>query len=231
MEHQVQHEFFQNHAQSAGTHLAGHSLAGDGPQRFVAKLQPHILKFEQALVLLDDGILRPGEDFDQRKFVQIFQHTDNRQAPNKFRNQAELDQIFRLDFAEQFKVPLARHVVFLLILGAGAEAERLLPHAPANNLFQPHKRSSAYKEDVGGVDRSKFLVRVLASALRRNVGDGSFQNLKQGLLHAFARYIAGNRGIFVLAPDLIDFVDIDDAGLGPAHIAFGSLQKLEDDVL
>ena len=74
-------------------------------------------------------------------------------------------------------------------------------------------------------------MRMLASALRRNVGDGAFQNFQQRLLHAFAGNIARDRRIFVLAADLIDFVDVDDAGLGAAHVAVGRLQQLEDDVL
>ncbi len=45
------------------------------------------------------------------------------------------------------------------------------------------------------------------------------------------RNIAGDRRILVLAPDLIDFVDVDDAGLGAADIAVGRLQQLQDDVL
>ncbi len=72
---------------------------------------------------------------------------------------------------------------------------------------------------------------MLAPTLRRHVGDRAFQNLEQRLLHAFARHVAGDRWIFVLAPDLVDLVDIDDASLGAAHVAFGRLQKLKDDVL
>ena len=72
---------------------------------------------------------------------------------------------------------------------------------------------------------------MLAPALRRNVGDSSFQNLQQGLLYALARNIAGNGRVFVLAPNLIDFVDVDDPGLRAAYVAVGCLQQLEDDVL
>jgi len=44
-------------------------LARDGPQGIVGELQPDILELEQPLVLLDDRILGPGQDFDQREFV------------------------------------------------------------------------------------------------------------------------------------------------------------------
>ena len=66
-------------------------------------------------------------------------------------------------------------------------------------------------KNVGGIDRSEFLVRMLAATLRRNVGHGAFENLQQSLLHAFAGNIARDGRIFVLLGNLIDFVDIDDA--------------------
>src|SRR5580704_9110038 len=155
MEHQVEHQLFENHAQSASPYLTGHSLPCDRSQSLVVELQPHILKLKQPLVLLDDGILGTGQDFDQREFVKVFQHTHNRQASDEFRDQAKLDQVFRLDFAQQLKVALARNRhIFLFRLFAAAEAQRFLSHTPSDDLFQPNKRSSANKEDVGGVDRS-----------------------------------------------------------------------------
>src|SRR5258708_8427080 len=72
---------------------------------------------------------------------------------------------------------------------------------------------------------------MLAAALRRNVSHRSLQNLQEGLLHALAGNIASDRGVLVLASDLVDFVDVDHAGLGAADIAVGSLQQLENDVL
>ena len=66
------------------------------------------------------------------------------------------------------------------------EAQRLLADAAAHHALQADERSAADEEDVGGVDGGELLVRMLASALRRNVGHGAFKNLEQGLLHAFA---------------------------------------------
>src|SRR5580693_769618 len=232
VEHQVEHQLFENHAQAAGAHFARHSLPGNGSQSLVGELQAHVLELEQPLVLLDDGILRPGENLNQRKFVQIFEHSHNGQPSDKFRNQSELDQIFRLNLAEQFEVALARdRDIFLFGFLAGTEAKRFLSHPPSDDLLQANERPAADEENVSCVDRSELLVGMLAPALRRDVGDRSFQNLQQGLLHAFAGNIAGNRGILVLAPDLVDFVNVDDAGLGAAYVALSRLQKFQDDVL
>ena len=108
---------------------------------------------------------------------------------------------------------------------------RLLADAPPDHLFQADERAAADEQDVGGVHRREFLVRMLAAALRRNVGDRAFENLQQRLLHAFARNVAGDGRVLVLAADLVDFVDVDDALLAALHVAIGGLQQLEDDVL
>src|SRR5579859_647139 len=233
MVHQVEHQFFQNHAQAARAHFAGQGLTGDGMQGVFGEFKPDVLKFKQALILLGNGVLGPDKDFDQCGFIQVVQDTDDRQTSHKLGYQAELDQVQRLALGEQFGIALGfrnkldRVFIFLV---AGAEAHGLLAHAAANNLFQPYKGASADKQDVGRVYRGEFLVRMLAATLRRNVGDGAFQNLQQRLLHAFAGDVARDRGVLVLAADLIYFINVDDAGLGTAYIAISRLQQLEDDV-
>src|ERR1035437_4580713 len=232
VEHQIEHEFFQNHAQPPRSHLACHRLTRNRPQSLVAKLQPHVFELKQPLVLLDDVILRPGQDFDERELVQIFQHAHHRQAAHKFRNQPDLDQVFRLDLGQQFLgTLLGSNRVVLFGLFATAETERLLAHSAGDDLVEPDEGSAADEEDVGRVHWSEFLVRVLAPALRRNIGDCAFQNLQQRLLHAFARNVACDRRILILPPDLVDFIDVDDARLGAAHVPVRRLQQLEDDVL
>ena len=72
---------------------------------------------------------------------------------------------------------------------------------------------------------------MLAPALRRHRRDGAFDDLEQRLLYAFARDVAGDRGVVGLAADLVDLVDIDDPALGALDIVIGRLQQLEDDVL
>src|SRR5215467_966824 len=72
---------------------------------------------------------------------------------------------------------------------------------------------------------------MLASTLRGNVRNRSFQNLQQSLMHAFTRNVASDGGVLILAADLIDFVDVNDAGLGAVDVAVCRLQQLEDNVL
>ena len=194
---------------------------GDGLQGVVAKLQSNIFKLEQFLILPDDRVLGLGQDLDQRFLAQIFEDGHHRHAADEFGNEAELDQIDGLDLFQHVDVAAVR------IAGAAAASGDAVsswarkpmdlgPDALGNDFFEADERSAADEQDVGGVDRREFLVGMLAAALRRNVGDRAFQDLQQRLLDAFARNVAGDGGILVLAADLVDFVDIDDALSGSA---------------
>src|SRR5262249_57989958 len=101
------------------------------------------------------------------------------------------------------------------------EAKRLPSCTTLDLLLESHERAAADEEDVGRVDLEELLVRMLASALRRDVGDRAFEDLQQRLLDAFARHVARDRGVLVLAADLVDFVDVDDALLALLDVAAG----------
>ena len=72
---------------------------------------------------------------------------------------------------------------------------------------------------------------MLAPALRRHARGRAFHQLEQRLLHAFARHIAGDRRIFGLARNLVDFVDVNDPALRPLDVVVARLQQLQDDIL
>src|SRR5437868_4540303 len=103
------------------------------------------------------------------------------------------------------------------------KAQRAAADALFDNFLKADERAATEKQNVGGIDRRKFLVRVFAPALRRNVGDRAFENLEQRLLYALTTDVAGNGRILVLLGDLIDLVDIDDALLRLLHVAIGGL--------
>src|SRR5690606_27525189 len=113
----------------------------------------------------------------------------------------------------------------------GTKAYRTAPQSLLNQVLQSDERSSADEENVGCVDLNKFLMGVLASSLRGNVGYSSFKNLEQCLLHPFTGYITGDRRVLILARDLVDLVDIDDPLHTALAIASGSLQELQNNVL
>jgi hypothetical protein len=89
-----------------------------------------------------------------------------------------------------------------------------LPEPPADDVLEPDERAAADEEDVRRVDLDVLLLGVLAAALRRHVGDGALEHLEQGLLHALAGHVAGDRDVVRGLADLVDLVDVDDAALG-----------------
>lgn len=120
----------------------------------------------------------------------------HRQAADELRNQAELDQVFRLDFGQH----LAHFLLALAALHLGAEADAAdVGGTGLDHLVQPGERAAADEQDVLGVHLQEFLLRMLAPALRRNACHGAFDQLQQGLLHAFAGHIAGDRRVLALA--------------------------------
>ena len=71
---------------------------------------------------------------------------------------------------------------------------------------------------------------MLAAALRRNAGNGPFEDLQQGLLDAFTGNVTGNGRVFRFAGNLIDFVDVDDAPFSFGNIVISGLDELEQAV-
>src|SRR5690606_2792277 len=113
----------------------------------------------------------------------------------------------------------------------GVEADALLADPRFDDLFEAGERAAADEQHVRGVDLDELLVRVLAAALRGHRGRGAFEDLEECLLDAFTGDVAGYRRVLALAGDLVDLVDVDDAGLGRLDVVVGGLDELEQDVL
>src|SRR5213082_2582230 len=104
-------------------------------------------------------------------------------------------------------------------------------HAPGDDLFKPLERPATNKQDVACVNLDEVLVWVLAARLGRHVRHRSLDDLEERLLHALARYIAGDGVVVAFAGDLVYLVYVDDPLLGPLYIEVGGLQKAKEDVL
>ena len=201
-------------------------LIGDGLQGVAAELEFHPVHVEQPGVLLHQCVLRLGQDLHERVLVQVGHRRDDGQAADELGDQTELDQVFRHDLGE---------VVLGVDLGLGvhlgAESQSTLADAVGDDLLQARERTGHDEQHVGGVDLDKFLVGVLAAALRGHRGLGALQDLQQRLLHTFTGDVAGDRRVLALAGDLVDLVDVDDARLGALDVIVGGLDELEQDVL
>ena len=72
---------------------------------------------------------------------------------------------------------------------------------------------------------------MLAAAGGRNACHRALKNLKQRLLNALARNIAGDGQVLGLARDLVDLVHVDNAHLRALNVAVGGVDEFEQDVL
>ena len=111
------------------------------------------------------------------------------------------------------------------------EPDALVPDALLDDLLEAGERSTEDEQHVGRVDLDELLVRMLAATLRRHRRLRALEDLQQRLLDAFTRHVAGDRRVLALAGDLVDLVDVDDAGLGLLDVEVGGLDQLEEDVL
>ena len=119
---------------------------------------------------------------------------------------------------------------FSLALDVAVKANGAVIVSLFDDLFQAIKSTAANKENVLGIDLNKFLVGVLSTTLRRNVGYRSFQDFEKCLLHTLTRNVARDRAIFALARDLVDLVDIDNAALCLFDIKIGRLNQTQKNV-
>src|SRR6516165_7927498 len=225
--HGVEQHRLEDRAQPAGTGLSLHGAMRHRTQRLVAELELRAFHLEQAPVLLGECVLRLGEDRDQRALVELIERRHDRQAADELRDQPVLDEILGLDVVEQ--VAPVRAGINAAHFGGKADAALL--RAVENDLFEPRERPAADEQDVARVDLQELLLRVLASTLGRHGRDGPLDELQECLLHAFAGDVARDRRVIGLARDLVDLVDVDDAGLGLLDVVVALLQQLLNDVL
>src|SRR6202040_2701134 len=152
------------------------------------------LHLEQPLILLHQRGLRLPEDALEDQLVEILKGGQHGQPPDEFGDEAVLQQILRRDLAEDFAGAAVFRRDYL-----GTEADRARPAARRDDLLEPGEGTAAYEQNIGGINLQEFLLRMLASALRRHRRDGAFHDLEQGLLHALARDVARDRGVVGLA--------------------------------
>src|SRR5437660_658421 len=227
IEHQIEQHLFQDRTQAAGPGFPRQGFLGDRLQRLRPHLQIHSLHAEQLLILLDESVLRLGQYLDQGLLVEFHERRHDRQPPYELRYQPVLDEVFRLDRAED----LADVLAVLQAPHVRAEADAALFGAAADDLFQAVECSAADEQDIGGVHLHEVLVGMLAAALRRHGRDRSLDQLQQSLLHALAVNVPGDRRVVGLARALVDLVDIDDAALRLVDVVVAVLEQLLDDVL
>ena len=151
------------------------------------ELQLDVLELEHLAVLLDQRVLRLGEDLDQRLAIEAAHRADHRQAADELGDQAELEQVLGQHLGEQLARDPCR------------PCERTVPWKPTP--LWPMRLSMICSSPANAPPQmnSMFVVSIWMNSwcgcLRPPCGGTdatrALEDLQQRLLHAFA---ADSRG-------------------------------------
>ena len=90
----------EDRAQGAGTGAAADGFLGEGAQGVAGDAELHAVHGELLAVLFDQRVFRLGEDGHQFVLGQFAQRGNDGQAADEFRDEAEVEQVLRLDVFE-----------------------------------------------------------------------------------------------------------------------------------
>src|SRR6201998_21711 len=93
--HHRQQDFFHDGPQATGARAAVNRLIGDRFKRVVSELQLDAVHLKEPGVLLDQSVLRFGQDLHQRLHVQVGDRGNHWETTDEFGDQTELDQVLR----------------------------------------------------------------------------------------------------------------------------------------
>ena len=115
--HSFQQKLFKNHHQATRADFALQCLTGYATQGVIGEAQLDVVKLELLLILPHQRILWFGENLDQRTFIELMQHSADRQTAHELRNQSIANQILRLHVRQRVGLTLRPGLYF------GMEAE------------------------------------------------------------------------------------------------------------
>src|SRR5205823_3393418 len=103
--------------------------------------------------LLDERVLRLGEDLDEILAAQLVHCRENREPADELGDQPEVEEVLRHDLAEQLRA-------LRVALGGdlATEADGVLPEPLGDDLVEARECAAADEEDVRRVDREELLV-------------------------------------------------------------------------
>ena len=151
---------------------------------------------------------------------------DHRQPADELRDQTELDQVLRPDVVRTGRPRPACGDSRSLLKPSGR-----LPTRDAMMWSSPAKAPPTMNSTLVVSIWMKSWCGCLRPPCGGTRRGRALQDLQQRLLHTLARDVAGDRRVLALAGDLVDLVDVDDAGLGLLHVEVSGLDQLEQDVL
>src|SRR5581483_10149140 len=103
LEHDVEERALDDRAEAASAGLALERLVRYLPQRVVGEDELDVVVAEEPLVLLDERVLRLGEDLDEVLAPQLVHGGDDRQASDELGYEAEVEEILRHHLREELR--------------------------------------------------------------------------------------------------------------------------------
>src|SRR3974390_1890396 len=96
LEHRVEQRLFDDRFERPRARLAREGELRDRVEAALLEDQLDVVEREELLVLLDERVLRLGEDADDVLLVQVVQRDDDRQAAHELGDEPVLQQVLRL---------------------------------------------------------------------------------------------------------------------------------------
>ena len=218
VKHGIHHDGLDYGAQASCDKLVLDGLVDDEVEGLGRECQVDAVHLKQFLILADDGVLGFGEHPAEGVAVKRLEMGEHRQTAYDFGDEAERLEVLRSHIPEEI-------VAVNSFAGRVAVANHMGVEALGNLALDAVESTAADEEDVFGIDRNHLLLGMLAAALRGNVDNRAFEELEEALLYAFARHVAGYRGVVALAGYLVDFIYEHNASLGLGHIVVGGLEE------
>jgi hypothetical protein len=162
VEHGVEQDALHDRAQAARAGLAVDRLAAIGAERLVGQGELHVLHLEQPLILLDQRVLRLGQDA-------ISASRRDRRASRPPAGGRRIPGSGRISAGPPARPRGRSSPVRARRRRAPRRRSRSrCPCRAPNDLLEAGEGAAADEQDVGGVDLQEFLLRMLAAALRRH---------------------------------------------------------------
>ena len=204
----------QDGPQSARAQLLLERGVGDLQQSVAGEVELDLVERAEPLVFGHHGLARLGQDGHQIIRAQRFElHTD-RQPPHQLRQESVFHEVLAADLA------LGRRFL-------AEESDRL---AVAGH-FHVGERSGADEQNVRDVDLYVVVLVPMGRDVQRHEDLLPFQDLEQGLLHAFAADVTRARsgtGSAGAPGDLVDLVNEHHAVFGGVHVLICGVQQASD---
>lgn len=103
VEHDVFHHAFHDRAEAARAGVLAHGGSGDLPEGIGLKDEVDAVGLHELLVLFDQRVLGISQDSYQCFFVELVEGDEDGKSSDKFRGQAEFDEVLRCEVPELFR--------------------------------------------------------------------------------------------------------------------------------